>query len=38
MRVLAVFAVWFCSATPALFRNSVDYLVGRDFSPARARR
>jgi hypothetical protein len=38
MRVLADLAVLFCSAKAAVFRNSVDYLVGVTFSPARARR
>ena len=38
MRVSAVFAVLFCSAKPSVFRNSMDYLVGVTFSPARARR
>ncbi len=38
MRISAMFAALFCSAKPAEFRNSVDYLVGVTFSPARARR
>ncbi len=38
MRVSVVLAFAFRSAKPPAFRNSVDYLVGVTFSPARARR
>src|SRR5579864_8107654 len=38
MRVSTGLAVAFHSAKPAVFRNSVDYLVGVTLSPARERR